>query len=203
MLVIKIIAYSALFLSGLALISLYLSRHNWHKPEAVLTGFFFSSLICICFVLVTNDSPVVLICMIPVLLVLLIVLRMDILAPPRTSTGDPITDEEFVYREKPEIKEIIDQKACPYCGLEVLVTDKTCCHCGHDLTEAPETAYAKASSIESANQADIIFDIDNPGLAADPDPVSVDEADRRASLWVAGTLIVMSALAGLIYLATR
>jgi hypothetical protein len=53
------------------------------------------------------------------------------------------------------------------------------------------------------NQADIILDMDNPGLAADPEPVSVEEADRRASFWVIGTLVVMSALAGLLYLATR
>lgn len=112
-----------------------------------------------------------------------------------------ISHEEETYLRKTGV---MDKTLCPYCKQPIVAMDTACRYCGRSLiTSEPNLPPDHTEPAGMTNPADIILDMDDPGLAADPELVPVDEADRRAALWVAGTLFVMSTLAGLIYLATR
>jgi ribosomal protein S27AE len=112
-----------------------------------------------------------------------------------------ISEWEEIYQREAYGK---NTKVCPYCGETILAIAVRCRYCDQDLTE-PEQAPPPdpGEPVLMKNQADIILDMDNPGLAADPEPVPVDEADRRASFWVIGTLVVAVVVAGLLYFLTR
>jgi ribosomal protein L37AE/L43A len=122
---------------------------------------------------------------------------------PKEKRENKPSEWEDIHRAKSIGKKT---RQCPYCGETVLAVAIICRYCGRELVEPqypPPLAPEPAKAVELTNQADIILDMDNPGLAADPEPVSVDEADRRASLLVAGCLVIMSTLALVTYLLTR